>query len=64
MNLSLPGASNQLVEALLKATSNVVVVTQSGLPITMPWIDQAPTIVHVSHVATFCPEYRRMQEHC
>jgi beta-glucosidase len=43
--LSLPGAQDDLVKAVLAANPNTVVVTQTGMPVAMPWLDQAHTLV-------------------
>ncbi|KAM0540615.1 hypothetical protein ACHAPJ_013571 [Fusarium lateritium] len=45
-NLELPRAANQLVNAVLDANPNAVVVTQAGCPIEMPWVHKAKTILH------------------
>jgi beta-glucosidase len=34
-----------LIEGVLKANPNTVVVNQSGSPISMPWINEASTVV-------------------
>ncbi|KAI1409254.1 beta-glucosidase [Hypoxylon sp. FL1857] len=44
-NMDLPSGSDALVEAVIAANPNVVVVNQSGMPVTMPWADKAPAIV-------------------
>jgi beta-glucosidase len=44
-DIDLPGAQNQLVEAVLAANPNTVVVINSGAPMTMPWIDRAKAVV-------------------
>ncbi len=46
-NMDLPkdGSQDRLVEAVLKANPNTIVVVQSGSPVTMPWADDVPTIV-------------------
>ena len=43
--LSLPGTSNKLVSAVLAVAPNAIIVNQSGTPVTMPWVDQASTLV-------------------
>ncbi len=43
--IALPGANDELVRAVLKANPNTVVVTQSGTPVAMPWVDSASTVV-------------------
>ena len=40
-NIDLPGAQNALVDAVLAANPNTVVVVNAGSPMTMPWIDKA-----------------------
>ena len=42
----LPGGNDALVTAVIKANPRTVVVTQSGAPVTMPWIEQAQTVMH------------------
>ncbi|KAI0045907.1 glycoside hydrolase family 3 protein [Auriscalpium vulgare] len=44
-NLSLPGTTDKLVSAVLKANPKTVLVNQSGSPVAMPWIDDAHTLV-------------------
>ena len=46
-NMDLPGAQDKLVTAVLAANPNTVIVNQSGTPVSMPWADQASTIVQV-----------------
>jgi len=43
----LPGLSNRLVSEVLRANPNTVVVNQSGSAVTMPWIDEASTVLQV-----------------
>jgi len=45
-DLSLPGYTNQLVEAVLAANPNTVIVNQSGTPVEFPWYKDAKTLVH------------------
>ncbi|KAJ4244743.1 hypothetical protein NW762_014319 [Fusarium torreyae] len=45
-HLRLPGRVDQLVEAVLKANPDAIIITQSGLPIEMPWVSQAATLLH------------------
>ncbi|WAO86299.1 Beta-glucosidase [Fusarium falciforme] len=51
-SLDLPPAVDELIAAVVKANKNTatnchqVVVTQSGCPILMPWLDDTPTLVH------------------
>ncbi|KAI1761090.1 beta-glucosidase [Hypoxylon sp. FL1150] len=44
-NMDLPPGSDELVEAIAAAIPNVVVVNQSGTPVTMPWVDKVPAIL-------------------
>ncbi|GAA5850854.1 hypothetical protein JCM8547_009108 [Rhodosporidiobolus lusitaniae] len=41
----LPGASDELVKAVLAANHNTIVVNQSGTPVEFPWIKDADTLV-------------------
>jgi beta-glucosidase len=45
MDLPQDGSQDRLVEAVLKANPNTVVVNQSGSPVTMPWADRVPAII-------------------
>jgi beta-glucosidase len=45
MDLPKHGSQDRLIEAVLKANPNAVVVNQSGTPVTMPWADDAPAII-------------------
>jgi len=44
-NMSLTGGQDQLVTAVLSANPNTVVVLNTGAPVLMPWVDQAPSIL-------------------
>ena len=44
-SLSLPGAQDQLVAAVLAANPRTVVVLNTGAPVAMPWADRAPAIL-------------------
>ncbi|KAI0057601.1 glycoside hydrolase family 3 protein [Artomyces pyxidatus] len=44
-DMSLPGYTNKLVSAVLKANPKTVIVNQSGSPVEMPWIDEAHTVL-------------------
>ncbi|KAK7062032.1 beta-glucosidase [Favolaschia claudopus] len=44
-DLDLPPLTNPLVSAVLNANPNTVVVNQTGTPVAMPWIDEAPAIL-------------------
>lgn len=43
--LELPGEQNALVEAVVAANPNTVVVNNSGSPVAMPWLDQVPAMI-------------------
>ncbi|KAF2270734.1 hypothetical protein CC78DRAFT_140767 [Lojkania enalia] len=45
MDLPKNGSQDRLIEAVLAANPNTVVVNQSGTPVTMPWADKAPAIL-------------------
>jgi beta-glucosidase len=44
-DLELPGLTNRLVSEVLRADPNTVIINQSGTPVTMPWVDGAPTLL-------------------
>ncbi|BGP53496.1 hypothetical protein JCM8202_001140 [Rhodotorula sphaerocarpa] len=41
----LPGATDELVEAVLAANPKTIVVNQSGTPVDFPWVNKASTLV-------------------
>ncbi len=43
--LELPGRQNELIEAVLKANPNTIVVLQTGGPVSMPWLEQVPAVL-------------------
>ena len=45
VSMDLPGRSDELIAAVAKVNPNVIVVNQTGSPITMPWEPQVSTIV-------------------
>lgn len=45
-NMDIPGYTNQLIEAVAGANPNIIVVNQSGSPVSMPWIDKVPALIH------------------
>lgn len=45
MDLPSDGSQDRLVEAVVKANPRMVVVNQSGSPVTMPWADNVPVII-------------------
>ena len=44
-DLKLPGATDDLVRSILQAVPNAIIVNQSGMPVELPWLDQAPTLL-------------------
>lgn len=48
-SLDLPGHQNELVEALVSANQNVVVVVNSGAPVLLPWLDKVQAVV-IAHL--------------
>lgn len=44
-DLKLPGETDALVRSVLKAVPNAIIVNQSGMPVALPWLDQAPTLL-------------------
>ncbi|KAH7161657.1 glycoside hydrolase superfamily [Dactylonectria macrodidyma] len=44
--LELPGRVNELIQRVLDANPSTIVVTQSGMPIEMPWAHKAKTLAH------------------
>ncbi|CAE6442162.1 unnamed protein product [Rhizoctonia solani] len=45
IDLSLPGATNQLISAVLEANKQTVIVVISGTPVAMPWASTASTVI-------------------
>ncbi|KAM7192280.1 beta-glucosidase B [Rhypophila sp. PSN 637] len=45
MDLPSDGSQDRLIEAVVKANPNTIVVNQSGSPVTMPWADKVPAIL-------------------
>ncbi|KAH7343148.1 putative beta-glucosidase precursor [Rhizoctonia solani] len=45
VDMSLPGATNQLVSAVLEANKQTIVVVISGTPVVMPWVARASTVI-------------------
>lgn len=45
-NMELPFHTNDLVEAVLEANPNTVIVNQSGTPVEFPWLKKANALVH------------------
>lgn len=53
-DMELPLRTNDLVEAVLAANPNTVVVNQSGTPVEMPWLKKANTLVHAWYGGSEC----------
>lgn len=49
-DMSMTPYQNELVEAVLHANSNAVVVIESGTPLELPWIDKCSTLVRSSYL--------------
>ena len=47
-DMKLPGRTDELIERVLQANSNMCVVVQSGTACEMPWSKRVPAIVQVS----------------
>jgi beta-glucosidase len=45
MDLPKNGSQDRLIEAVVAANPNTVVINQSGTPVTMPWADKVPSIL-------------------
>lgn len=43
--LSLAGKQDELISAIAKVNKNIVVVNQSGTPISMPWLNEVPSVL-------------------
>ncbi|KAK4699085.1 beta-glucosidase, partial [Phenoliferia sp. Uapishka_3] len=52
--LDLPGKTDELVRRVLAANPRTVIVNQSGSAVSMPWIDQAPTVVQAWFAGNEC----------
>ncbi len=48
-DLNLPWGQGQVLEAVIAANPNTVVVLQTGNPVEMPWKDKAPAIMQASY---------------
>jgi beta-glucosidase len=47
VDMKLPGKQNELIERVLKANKNTIVVLNVGSAVEMPWIDKAPAVVQM-----------------
>jgi len=43
--ISLPDGTDDLVRSILSVNPNAVIVNQSGMPVALPWLESASTIV-------------------
>ncbi|HEX5807561.1 MAG TPA: glycoside hydrolase family 3 C-terminal domain-containing protein, partial [Anaerolineales bacterium] len=46
-DMKLPGAQNELIERIVKANKNTIVVLNTGSPVEMPWIDKVPAVLQL-----------------
>ena len=53
-NIDLPHLQNTLIERVIAANPNTIVVLQTGSPVLMPWRDQAQTIVQAWYPGQEC----------
>lgn len=44
--MGLPPGTDELIDRVIAANPNTVVVIQSGTPVSMPWVDRVPALVH------------------
>ncbi|HEY5731995.1 MAG TPA: glycoside hydrolase family 3 C-terminal domain-containing protein [Anaerolineales bacterium] len=47
VDMKLPGKQNELIEQVLNANKNTVVVLNVGSPVEMPWIDKTQTVLQL-----------------
>lgn len=48
-DMDLPGYTNDLVRAVVKANPNTIVVNQSGTPVEMPWLKEVNALLHAGY---------------
>ncbi len=53
-HMDLPGRQNELVERVVAANPNTVVVLQSGSPVTMPWLPRVPALLQAWYPGQEC----------
>ena len=46
-DMKLPGAQDELIERVVKANRNTIVVLNAGSPVEMPWIDKVPAVLQL-----------------
>ena len=44
-DLKLPGSTDDLVRSILRAVPNAIIVNQSGMPVELPWLKEASTLL-------------------
>ncbi len=44
-NMDLPGHQNELIKSVAKVNKNIIVVLNTGVPVTMPWVNNVSSIV-------------------
>ena len=47
VDMKLPGAQNELIERVVKANKNTIVVLNVGSAVEMPWIDKVPAVIQL-----------------
>jgi len=47
VDMKLPGVQNELIDRVVSANKNTIVVVNTGSPVEMPWADKVPTIVQL-----------------
>lgn len=60
VSMELPLDMNRLISEVLKVNPNTVVVNQTGGPVSMPWINEASTVVQVSYISKLTFPHRRL----
>lgn len=52
--IDLPGAQNELIDAVLAANPQAIVALQSGSPLAMPWLDRAHAVLQLWYPGQEC----------
>lgn len=47
VDMKLPGSQNELIERVVKANKNTIVVLNVGSPVEMPWIEKVPAVIQL-----------------
>ena len=47
IDMDLPGRQDELIERVVAANPNTIVVINAGSPVTMPWLDSVPAVMQV-----------------